>query len=325
MPDSCVLRINYASTEAGSITRYLVDNVSVLHEGDRAPVGYPCDDTEVCLVDDNGNEVASGEVGEITVKSRYLSPGYLHRSDETNRVFSAGPQDMQRRVYRTGDLGRLSPDGCLFHLGRNDSQVKIRGYRVEPTEIEHILLKHPSIQDAVVKSFTRENGDNWLVGFVLPVEGKKPTVSELRHYLGTRLADYMIPSTFVLLDVFPTLDNGKVDRNALSLPERTRPELDQPYCPPRTMLETKLAELWGDLLQLDGVGVHDNFFELGGHSILAAQLVNRIQESLQVEVSVKDLLELLTIGRLAELLEIKNWLANEPSTVDPDGSETETF
>jgi len=172
--------------------------------------------------------------------------------------------------------------------------------------------------------FAGENGDHRLVGYVVTAAGKTPTVSELRRHLAKRLADYMIPSTFILMDVFPTTIGGKVDRNALSAPERGRPVLDQPYCPPNSALERQLVEIWGDLLGLDRVGIHDDFFELGGQSLLATQLVARIRGSFEVDVPIGDVLESSNIARLAELIETMRWLT-DPTTVDPKGSESETF
>src|SRR6185295_17733334 len=125
-PDSCSLANRFGSTETGSVCWRFYSKKS-RWEGTSLPLGYPTEGHEILLFDEAGREPAPGETGEIVVRSRYLSPGYWRRPEQTDAAFSADPSEPGVRWYRTGDLGRFLPDGCLVHAGRKDFQVKIRG------------------------------------------------------------------------------------------------------------------------------------------------------------------------------------------------------
>src|SRR6266511_250950 len=135
----CLLYVGLASTETGGISQYILNKEAHII-GNTVPAGYPVEDIEVWLLDDDGQVVDVDHIGEIAVRSRYLSPGYWRRAERTAAVFRPDPAGGEARVYRTGDLGLMRPNGCLEHLGRKDWQVKIRGYRVEIPEIEMALL-----------------------------------------------------------------------------------------------------------------------------------------------------------------------------------------
>ncbi len=142
-----------------------------------------------------------------------------------------------------------------------------------------------------------------LVAYVVAELEPGPTTTELRNFLKERLPEHMIPAVFVTLDALPLMPNGKVDRRALRAPDRTRPDLDKPFAAPRNPTEAKLVEIWSELLEIDRVGVHDNFFDLGGHSLLATQLVSRMRESFQVEISLRRLFEAPSVAGLAQAVE----------------------
>ena len=302
-PD-CVFINRLGSTETGSIRWYFI-NKDTFIDGNVVPVGYPVEDNEVLLLDSVGNEVAAGDIGEIAVESHYLSPGYWRRSDLTRGVFL--PIKGGKRIYRTGDIGRMLPDGCLLCLGRKDSQVKIRGHRIEIAEIELALLSLEKIKAAVVLAREDQHGEQRLVAYFIPSELPGPTVTQLRNSLAETLPEYMIPSTFLSLDAFPQAPNGKVNRLALPPPTTTRPELDTPYALPRSSLEYELARIWADMLSLDRVGVDDNFFDLGGHSLLAAQLVDRVTKKFGTSLPVSTLLQAPTVEQMAGILREDEW------------------
>ena len=161
-PRHCVLMNGLSCTEAGTVRRYFIRNDTRIPTK-TVPVGYPVANMEVLLLDESEQPVACGQVGEIVIRSRYLSPGYWQRSDLTKGAFCEDPDDSAKRLYRTGDLGRLWPDGLLEHLGRKDSQVKISGYRVELLEVEQALLDLEIIYDAVVTSCEDHTGDPRMV------------------------------------------------------------------------------------------------------------------------------------------------------------------
>ena len=297
-PEHCLIGIWFSSTETGNVTQFLMDRNTQI-PGDLVPVGYPAVDVEIILLDEASGPVANGEPGEIAVKSRYLSPGYWRRPELTKERFLLDPHDRQKRIYLTGDIGRIDANGCLFHLGRKDDQVKIRGHRVEIAETEAALYKLDSIQKAFVA--VRENGaaEKVLVAYVVPAQRQPPTTTSLRTALAKTLPEYMIPSVFIMQEHLPLTVTGKVDRRALSDPGSSRPELETPFIAPRTSIETQLTEIWGNILCVDQIGVNDNFFDLGGHSLAAAQVISRINDAFNVNLSPQSLYETPTVVELA--------------------------
>ena len=296
--DDCEFVNRLGSTETGTIRWYVADKNTQV-DGHAVPVGYPVEGKEVLLLDEAGEEVGPDAVGEIAVRSRYLSPGYWRRPDLTAATFAPDPRGGDERIYRTGDLGRMLPDGCLVHVGRKDAQVKIRGHRIEVGEIELAVRDIAGIEDAVVAARDDGSGELRLVAYVVPSAKPRPTVSELRDHLRARLPEYMLPSTFVALDALPVAPNGKVDRRALPAPDGARPELATPFIAPRTSAEELLAGLWAEILGLERVGVHDDFLALGGDSLLATRLASRIRDTLQLDLSLPLLLKAPTVAEQA--------------------------
>src|SRR5215210_8094375 len=293
---------SYGASEAASVLRYCVDKDTEI-SGAVVPVGYPLGDVEILLLDDDGNAVGFDQVGEIAVKSRYISPGYWRRPDLTRAAFMTDPQDKGERIFRTGDLGYMQPDGCLVVTGRNDFRVKIRGFRIEVAEIELALRGLTKVKEAAVVAHEDQRSEQQLVAYVVPEPEQVPAISELRGFLKDKLPDYMVPSAFVVLDALPLTPNGKLDRLALPAPDLARPELDTNFVAPRNAFEEQLARIWVEVLGVTRVGVHDDFFELGGHSLRATQLVSRVREVFQVELPLLSLFEAPTIAGLAERIE----------------------
>jgi len=254
------------------------------------------------LLDDAGKDVGLGHVGEIAVKSFYLSPGYWRRPDLTQAAFLPDSGAGVERIYCTGDLGRMLPDGCLLHLGRKDFQVKIKGYRIEIAEIEMALLDHVAIKEAVVRVWEGRPGDQRLVAYIVPAGQQVPTVTELRRFLSEALPNYMIPSIFVTLDALPLAPNRKVNRRALPAPGWSRPDLENPYLAPRTPVEEGLAEIWAQVLDLDQVGITDDFFELGGDSLLATRVISRVIKTFRVKVLLRSLFKAPTVADMAVVI-----------------------
>jgi acyl carrier protein len=286
------------SAETGSLRIFFLDKQTEL-QTNSVPVGYPVDDNEILLLDDSGAR-AVGEEGEIAVRTRYVSPGYWRRPDLTAASFLNDPVNEKVKVYRTGDLGRILPDGSLLYLGRKDFFVKIRGYRVELEEIEMTLLGMPGIKDAVVKVFNNNSGNERLAAYVVPETVPGPNVSEMRSFLAGKLPDYMIPFTFIRLDTLPLTDTLKVDRKALPEPTGLRPAIDTPYTAPRNSMEQALAKVWAEVLELDEVGVHDNFFDLGGHSLAATRIISRVIDAFPSEIPSNFLFNSPTVAEMAE-------------------------
>ena len=214
--------------------------------------------------------------------------------------------------YRTGDLGRWLPNGRLEYLGRIDDQVKIRGFRIEPGEIQAVLNQQPEVAESLLLVKDEAQGGQRLVAYVVPkgeLDGQM-LIHELQARLKGVLPEYMVPSAFVVLTMFPLTAHGKIDRRQLPDPEHfALPTSEQ--IGPRTATEAALVELWAELLGLNSLSVTDNFFDLGGHSLLAAQLVSRIRDSFQVELPLRRLFEIPVLQDMAAEIQAA-LMAGEP-------------
>jgi amino acid adenylation domain-containing protein len=248
--------------------------------------------------------------GQLYIGGIGLALGYWRDEDKTKASFITHPVTGER-LYKTGDLGRYLTDGNIEFLGREDFQVKINGYRIELGEIEATLKQHPTIREAVVTAVEQEQGHKSLIGYVVPeidTDSQQKTEiaqGELRRFLKEKLPEYAIPSTFVLLESLPLTINGKVDRQALPAPERTRPE-EKTFGLPRNPVEQLLVATWTDVFQFEPIGIYDNFFELGGHSFLALQLISKINQKLGTNVPLSTLFHHPTVTRLADLIKNTN-------------------
>jgi amino acid adenylation domain-containing protein len=260
------------------------------------PIGGPLWNTTFYVLDPHRQPLPVGIPGELCIGGDGLAPGYLNRPELTAEKFVSVNGE---RLYRTGDLVRWREDGTLEYLGRVDLQVKLRGFRIELEEIEAVLDTHPDVAGAaaVVREFAP--GDQRLVAYVVPVEGHELDVEALRRMCKTKLAPYMVPSTFVQLERFPTTPNRKLDRRALPAPDGIRPDMERSYAPPETPVEETLSTIWRDVLGVDRVGIDDDFFDLGGHSLLAVKMLARVQESFGLELYLGSVFDHSTVRELA--------------------------
>ena len=170
---------------------------------DNLPIGYPEEGMEISLLDDNGQHVGFDNDGEIVVRSKYLASGYWNNPTLSAAKFKQDPEDPEKRIYYTGDLALMRPDGCLMHKGRKDYRIKIRGYGVDLLEVEKALLAHPDIDEALVTTIEEEDGTARLIAYFVCGGQGDVKVSELRNHLKNKLAEYMIPSLFIKLDNLP--------------------------------------------------------------------------------------------------------------------------
>ncbi len=262
------------------------------------PIGRPISNVRVYVVDAHGGLCPTGAAGELWIGGEGVARGYLGQPERTAEGFGADPFGPPGgRIYRTGDRVRYLPDGNLEFLGRLDEQVKVRGFRIELAEVQAALEEHPAVREAAVVTF-EIGSETRLAGYVVLEPGTAPPLSELRAHLKERLPGYMVPAAFVVLDSLPRTESGKVDRRRLPEPGRSR-ESAYGFVAPRTPVEQTLAEIWGELLRVDRVGVEDNFFDLGGHSLLATQVVSRVREAFSMELPLRSLFEAPTVGGLA--------------------------
>ena len=267
------------------------------------PWGRPVANHRLLILDEHGVPVPPGVPGELYIGGAGPGRGYWRRPSLTAERFVPDPFAVApgQRLYATGDHARFRSDGVVEFLGRLDRQLKIRGLRIEPGEIEVALAGHPSVAEAVV-TVQRDRNDRQRLVSHLTVHGDTPpTSSELRGFLSDRLPAHMVPDAFVVLDRFPLLPSGKLDRSALTLPVE-RPTLSSGYRPPADDLEFVLCAIWSDVLDVEQVGVEDDFFDLGGHSLLATRVVSGIREVFRVNLPIPDLLGSGTVHELAEQL-----------------------
>lgn len=268
---------------------------------DAVPVGYPPEDVDILLVDDNGASVPVGEPGELVIRSPHLALGYWNQPTSSDQRLSTHPDNETRREYRTGDIGRFLPDGRLIHIGRGDSRVKIRGQSVEMVEVEMALEAIANIREAVVVNRPDDAGQSRLVAYI--VAGQQGvTVSEVRSELDTVLPSFMVPSEFVFMEALPLNANGKVDRRSLPSPDPLCSS-DVETSSPRTNIEKKLCSIWMQVLEVPRVGIHDGFRDLGGHSLQAMSLIDAINQEFDCDLSPRALLESDTVHKFANILE----------------------
>lgn len=261
------------------------------------PIGLPTANVDLFVLDERGDRVPVGTVGELWIGGVGLARGYLGAPALTADrfrpdAFSGRPG---ARLYRSGDLVHWLPDGKLAYVGRVDDQVKIRGFRVEPGEIEEALVTLPEVRAAAVIA-NGSGADAKLIAFVVS-DGFSP--DELRAGLRPLLPQYMIPSVFTAIAALPVNSNGKVDRPALRAIELPGRRSDLPYVAPRGILEEDLARIWFAVLMIHPVGRDDRFMDLGGTSLQATQVVSRVRAELGLDVTVRALLEAETVARLA--------------------------
>ncbi|MGW4050236.1 amino acid adenylation domain-containing protein [Streptomyces sp. NPDC004779] len=265
----------------------------------RPPIGRPIGATTVAVLDRHGGPVPPGTPGELVIGGAGVTDGYLGRPGATARAFVPDPEGPPgARRYRTGDLVRRRSDGELEFLGRIDDQVKVRGYRVEPGEVEAALLALPGVGRAVVTA----RGDV-LVAHVVPApDAPAPDTDALRGGLAAVLPPHAVPHAFVLLDALPLTPNGKLDRAALPAPD-TGAAPRAVHVPPRTEAEELVADVWGEVLGVAGIGAHDDFFALGGHSLLATRVVARVRAAVDLSVPLRALFTHRTVAAFAEAVE----------------------
>jgi amino acid adenylation domain-containing protein len=301
-PRGCVLVNGYGSTETGTIRVYMVDHDTPAR-GSAVPIGYPVEGLEVRVLDDNGEMVGPGEVGQIAVRGAFLAAGYWRRPELTRQAFQPDPEREECRLYLTGDLGVMEPDGCLVHAGRKDFQVKVRGNRVEVSEIETALLAAPGVAEAAVTARDDLPDERRLVAYLVATPASPPpTARRLREFLKQRLPDFSIPSQFVWLDEMPLTPSGKIDRKGLPAAKRAARERSRAIAAPRTELEERLITIWEELTEFRPIGIDDDFFELGGDSLLGARLFAEIHKNLGKNLPLETLSTASTIERLARLL-----------------------
>ncbi len=318
-PDTCELSCGLGSTETGMSCRFPIHKDTIL-EGSTIPLGRPVHGMEVLLLDERRNPVAEGEIGEMAIRSRYITEGYLGRDDLNATVFTRDESDPRLVTFHTGDLARRNAAGDYVHRGRKDYQVKVRGNRVELQEVEAALESHPRVRDAVVLANTDARGDVRLIAYLTledpggaDAADDPLTARVLREHLKARVARFAIPNVYVGMDAIPLTPNGKRDRLALPGPETPGLALlpaGGDFVEPSSEMEASVAAVFARVLKLPasagpgfaGPSVVDSFFDLGGDSLQAVGLILGIEKELGQRLELAALISHPSVRQLAELL-----------------------
>ncbi|NJO81277.1 MAG: amino acid adenylation domain-containing protein [Blastochloris sp.] len=281
----------------------------------RPPIGRPISNTQAYILDVQSHPVPIGVSGELYLGGMGVTQGYWRRPGHTAASFIPDPFGNQcgGRLYRTGDQARWRTDGQIEYLGRLDGQVKVRGYRIELGEIEVALMRHTSVESAVVIVAERGDSGQQLVAYVVPTEEAKQAhfTQDLQTSLQQNLPGYMVPSIYITLDALPLTPNGKLDRRALPAPNF----VSQDRIMPQTEVEQQLARIWQQVLGLDSIGIHDNFFALGGDSIISIQVIARANQA-GMQLTPRLIFQYPTIAELAQQAQ------NAPTIVAEQGLTT---
>jgi len=326
---ACAVVNHYGSAEVTvGATTYLVRQERAEYAHTSTPIGQPLAHTQAYILDSALEPVPIHMPGELYIGGSAVARGYLHDPKLTAEKFIADPFSVQpgARMFRTGNLARYLPDGNIELLGRIDEQIKIRGIWIELSRIQALLSRHPAVSSAVVVVRRDTSGTRHLIAYIVPQKGQVTLISDLRRYVSQALPSYMVPSVFVLLDALPLTARGRIDHQALPMPdgfgERTRT-----HVAPQSEVELKLVQIWENLLQVNPISVHDNFFDLGGNSLIAVRLMAKIQREFQQELPIAVLFQKTTPEQLAAELLRRQWSTTHSALVEiqPAGTKRPLF
>ncbi|QHI35448.1 Tyrocidine synthase 3 [Kordia antarctica] len=289
-------------------TQHLSDYKPTNGKDFNIPIGKPIENVKVYVLDANLNLLPIGVTGEICISGDCLSEGYIGANDLNKNRFIENHFLTGERLFLTGDLGRWTEDGDIEFLGRKDNQVKIRGNRIELTEIENTLLRKKEIEQVIVTTFKRNetNEEQLAMYFISTIE---ESITGLRSFIKQFLPDYMLPDHYIQLTEFPLTVSGKIDKKNLPSPLENALTIENEYVPPRNEIETKLVQIWEEVLQKKTIGIKDDFFELGGQSLKMAQVINKIHKELSLHIAFPTFFNNATVEKVAEKLVEKAYTA----------------
>ncbi|MEM7331797.1 MAG: amino acid adenylation domain-containing protein [Chloroflexota bacterium] len=343
----------YGITETTVFTNFRFLNESDLEKYSGSIIGFPMPNWEMYILDENRQPVPQGEVGEIYIGGVGVTRGYLNRPElhaerfidlrltiddlqmmqesnfVTTRDDDAGPnrksEIVNLKLYKSGDLAKYLPDGDVEYMGRIDHQIQLRGFRVELGEVEAAVGSHPAIREVYVMDRKDRSGETILVAYIIADEDEEITVNELRHFMGPKVPDYMVPTSFIFMDEFPLTVNGKVDRKALPEPGGERPNLAQAYIAPSTPMQAQLREIWAEYLNIHQIGIDDSFFELGGNSLFGMRVATAIEEKFDIDFSPVKLIQYPTLRKLGGFLDTQvTAVSPNPEIIEETAPEPET-
>ncbi|MCJ0903998.1 amino acid adenylation domain-containing protein, partial [Rhodococcus sp. ARC_M6] len=298
MRDGVRIVNSYGPTEASDVVSALT---ATSEHTSGVPIGTPIPNIDLFVLDTRLHAVPAGMIGELYVSGVGVGRGYGGRFDVTAERFVANPFETGgSRMYRTGDLVRWNDQGQLDYVGRSDFQVKLRGLRIELGEIEAALVALDLVVQAVVLMHSDERLGDQLVAYVVGDGQSAIDPDALSPAIAATLPEYMIPSSFMVVDEIPLTSNGKLDRRALPVPVFEV----RNFRAPTTPVEEIVAQVIADVLGAERVGLDDDFFALGGNSLIATQVTSRLGKALDTSVPVRMLFDVSTVEALAARLEV---------------------
>jgi len=291
----------YGQSECSDVT--ICHKIDYNHKKKTMPIGKPVDNINVYILDNNRKLLPINFKGEIYISGDSLSVGYLNKDKETEKVFLPHPFVKGKKIYKTGDLGKILHSGEIEYLGRIDTQIRIRGARVEVGEIENAINTFLDINNSLVTVLKKsENKEISLITYYTTKTGTDIKIQKLKEHLKQTLPEYMIPTYFVHLKELPLNQNGKLDR--LNIPKLSEENLDKnKYQKPQTKIEVKIAQIWQEELDVKKIGLNDNFFNLGGHSLKAIHVLSIINKEFKANLSLRDLFKYSSLCELSQKVE----------------------
>jgi amino acid adenylation domain-containing protein len=283
----------------------------IRHDDTMITIGKPVANTDVYILDEHLQILPAGEAGEVYIGGHGVARGYRNMPELTaerfiSDTFSAGKE---QKLFRTGDTGKWMEDGNIYLMGRVDQQIKIRGYRIEPGEIEACLLAQPGIMDAVVIAREDTPGNKALVAYLIPAKTGMDAADEIQKWkkaLQQSLPDFMVPHEYVVMDAFPLLPNGKINRGAMPKPGKRQQAGIAKIAMDDTNMENIVARIWAEALTMDAVGIDEDFFDLGGHSLIAVEIMARLEKETGKHLPIAVLFEAHTVRKLSLFLQLGN-------------------
>ena len=308
----------YGPTEATvAFSHFTIDKDTSLSSRQDVLIGKPGFGMYFYILDAFGQPVAEGDEGELYIGGAGLARGYLNLAELTQACFIPDPFLQDARLYKTGDVCRLLPDGSIEYLDRIDRQVKIRGFRVELNEIEQCLHAHPAIAAVAILVRENEQEDLWLIAYYIAETSVRAiTHQEMREYMLQSLPNYMIPNAFVQMDAFPMAANGKLDYALLPQHKVVQCDINEA----RSSLERSLVEIWSRELGLPSVRLDDDFWALGGHSLIALRIVAEVNQLLEKNITAADVYQAMTVRKLAKMIKKMKTEATRLDELDSKGA-----
>ena len=295
----------YGQTEAsGIVSTFEIDSINKI-DGDVVPLGIPLDNIEIAIFNEDLLLLQGNDIGEICVSSPTLSQKYLGVDISlVEDFFHTTIEGVQKRFFRTGDIGMKSPEGDINFLGRKSHFVKLRGLRISLEEIKNILLENPNVRNAIVFTVNKVEEDSIVACIVL---SKECSEYEIRLYLKQRIPDYMVPTKYIFINKIPLTGNFKVDYNSIIelLDSEESLRLTQSSLLEMSPIEYSIFKIWQQVFKNKEIRDSDDFYTLGGHSLSAARIAASINNHFKIDIKLTDIFEYNTIYMLAGFVEKK--------------------